>query len=307
MAALTKKIAAAALLAAATAAVSATPVQLAPGSDITPETLAKAIARRMTSAGGVVQYAGNAVIQGAAPLPFDRQFAFYGEASPSLVLNSNGVGVAFATQPVEAVFTGNKTLFNNAQPPNSGSNARSGTTAIGDLDPAFFDTIGYINYVYVAFDAVIPAGDLTINYAYCTARVNPGDGITDAMTLSLEGTDGTVYNYDNLIPGPTTDSLQTTGYLALLNPPLANWVPAADVDLGAGITLCLVQAQATTTLAQAGTYTVRFSIAQNGNFGGANTLQDSQPTYAFLAAGMCGASRAWPHRSCAHVILGAGA
>jgi len=280
-----KKIAAAALLAAAAAVGQALPVQLAPGSDITAETLAKAIARKMTSEGGVVQYAGNAVIQGATPLPFDRQFAFYGEASPSLVLNSNGVGVAFATQPVEAVFTGVKTLFNNASPPNSGSNAQSGTPGVGTLDPAF-DSAGYLNYVYVAFDAVIPAGELTVDYAFCTARVNPGDGIADAMAISLEGTAGTSYAYTNLIPGPTPGSLQTTGYLALVDPPLANWVPGADVDLEAGITHCLVQAQATTTLTDAGTYTVRFTIAQNGNFGGLNTLADSQPTYAFLAAGM---------------------
>jgi len=284
MAPISKKIAAAALLAAAAAVGNALPVQVLPGSDITAETLAKAIIRRMTTDGGVVQYAGNAVIQGATPLPYDRQFASYTGASPLLVVDSDGEGVAFGTQPVEAVFTGVKTLFNNANPPNSGSNAQSGTPGVGTLDQAF-DSAGYLNYVYVAFDAVIPAGELTINYAFCTARVNPGDGITDAMAISLEGTAGTSYAYTNLIPGPTPGSLQTTGYLAIHDPPLANWVPATDVGLsGTTTTSCLAEAQATTMLTVAGTYTVRITIAQNGNFGTANTLEESQPTFAFVAA-----------------------
>jgi len=266
--------------------VTALPTITVAGADIEPVRLAKAIVRKLKSTGGKVVYKANARVLGISPgastsVNYLLQFAYFEGASPSL-LDASGAGVAFSSLPVSNIATGRKDFFNNAQPPNHGQNLRSGDPEFTDIEVLAQDYQGanYKNYVVVEFDAKVPPGQLSIQYAFCTARPTPvGSGAFDIFMVSVEGVDGTVLPATNIAMLNDKEITPSSAF----NPGLPLSVESSAVDLGSNITMCLRSSQATTILAE-GIYKFRISTAQQNTFG-FNNAQDAGPVFSFVAAG----------------------
>jgi len=269
-------------------AATALPTITVPGGDIEPVRLAKAIVRKLKSTGGKVVYKANARVLGISPsvstsVNYLLQFAYFGGASPSL-LDPSGAGVAFSSLPVSNIATGRKDLFNNAQQPNHGQNLRSGDPEFTDIEVLAqgYQGANYKNYVVVEFDAKVPAGQLSIQYAFCTARPTPvGSGAFDIFMVSVEGVDGTEFPATNIAMLNDKEITPSSAF----NPGLPLSVESSAVDLGSNITMCLRSSQATATLA-AGVYKFRISTAQQNTFG-FNNPHDVGPVFSFVAAGTC--------------------
>jgi hypothetical protein len=237
--------------------------------------------KRLQSSGGTVTYvSGSAALLGASlsgnSVNKNQQSGYFVDAASTLVDNT-GRGVILTSGPASNLQTGLQVLFS---PTNRVTGATDDFLTQVPVDGTEYLSSDFANSITLSFNAVLPAGTLTGTYAFCTNRLTTS--YTNSADLAIVTLNSTAAGYaeDNVLlftgPTSTTDEISVLARFGTD----AGGVTGTSQSLSSNVTRCLNAQTFSTTIGTAGTYTIRYTVANQGTI---QNLGRSQQAY-FLAA-----------------------
>ena len=247
-------------------------------------TLAKGLVKKLSSTGGSIKFvSGSASILGNfltyPSVNANYQIGYFTDASATLV-DSTGKGIILTAGPAANMQTGSAATF-------------TGTTksVTKEIDPLFSTTVmgdgntysSWVNSVGISFQVTLPAGNLTGVYDFCTER--PTGAYSNSFDLAIVSINSTSQSFPAtnvlLYNGATASTNEISVYTRFSNDGDSDngGQPGTTYGLSTNITRCLGSQYYTVVIPTAGTYTIQYSVANQGN-----VVVSGKSTQAFLFA-----------------------